>query len=452
MSKKFVVDTNIFMNDEEAIYKFDDNEVIIPSIVWEELNDKKDISNPMISYLPRRILKLLTELAEVRPLREGVILGEIAEDSEFYEKCKSLKTKVRVDYQMNHPEVNEAFFLKKHDYMIIACAKNNDAILVTSDGPLLGISKDFVKSEYYRADNIQTKEMYKGYKFVEVNPEVIDDFYSIKNIEDIYDLYPNEFIVMVDNTNPEHKAIGIKKRGAIKLVNFDKELNFSRMETRPANLEQKMFMYLLQDPDIICVTVTGISGKGKTLLSCDYAFAEIEKNNYNEFLYSKSIIPTDEDEYMGYNKGTEEEKFKAHVRALETAIEYLYRDEICEKKSCTLDEVIEDLHNKGKLGTLPLANIRGMNIYKKIVLLDEAQNTKKHVMKSLVSRFTDEAKIIVSGDIEQIDDPKLSMYNNGLSHLIEQGKEEDFIGHITLDIDKGNTKRGKLSTFASKKL
>lgn len=85
-------------------------------------------------------------------------------------------------------------------------------------------------------------------------------------------------------------------------------------------------------------------------------------------------------------------------------------------------------------------------------MLDEAQNTKKHIIKSLITRLTDESKIIVMGDIEQIDDPKLNMYNNGLSHLIEKGKSESFIGHIMLDIDKGNSKRGKLSTFGAKKL
>lgn len=452
MSKKFVVDTSIFLNDEEAIYKFEDNEVIFPSIVWEELNDKKDNGNPNDSYLARRILKLLTELANVRPLREGVRLNEISEESPFYEQCKNLSTFIRVDYRVHHPEVDESFSLKKNDYKLIACAKHNDAILITSDLPLLGISKDFVESEEYRADSIKSRKLYKGYRFETVEPDVINQFYTDKVMDDFWELYPNEFIVMVDSAMENHRAIGIKKKGRIKLVNFDEELNFNRMKVRPANLEQKMFLYLLQDPDIICVTVTGISGKGKTLLSCDYAFSEIEKDNYTKFLYTKSIIPTDEQEYMGYNKGSEEEKFSAHIKALFTAVEFLYKDEICEKRTCTLQQKIEDLMATEKLGTLPLANIRGMNIFKKVVMLDEAQNTKQHVIKSLVSRFTDDAKLIVSGDIEQIDDPKLTMYNNGLSHLIEQGKEEDFIAHITLDIDKGDTKRGKLSTFAAKKL
>ena len=93
-----------------------------------------------------------------------------------------------------------------------------------------------------------------------------------------------------------------------------------------------------------------------------------------------------------------------------------------------------------------------MNIFKKIVMLDEAQNTKKHMMKSLVTRLTDESKLIVTGDVEQIDDPSLNFFNNGLAHLIENGKEEPFIAHITLDIDKKDSKRGKLATFGARKL
>lgn len=442
------------MNDEDTIFKFEDNEIIIPSIVWEELNNKKDNSNPSLGYLSRRVLRLLTELADVRPLREGIRLKELPEKSEYYSKAKDLNTLIRVDYKLENDEVDKSFLYRKNDYKIISCAKNNPgSILVTSDIALLGIAKDFVNAEEYKADNVKEKVIYKGYRIETVQPDVVDDLYTNKEMEDIWELYPNEFIILIDVENDNHKGIGIKKKEKIKLVNFDKELNFSRMKVRPANLEQKMLLYLLQDPEILCVTVTGISGKGKTLISCDYAFSEVEKGKYSKLLYTKSIIPTDEDEYMGFNKGSEDEKFSSHIKALFTAIEFLYKDEIYNTSNKkTLTEKVEELISQDNLGTLPLANIRGMNIYKKIVMLDEAQNTKKHIIKSLITRLTDESKIIVLGDIEQIDDPKLNMYNNGLSHLIDKGKTENFIGHIMLDIDKGNSKRGKLSTFGAKKL
>lgn len=440
------------MNDESAIFKFGDNKIIIPSIVWEELNDKKDSLDPNKSYLPRRVLRLLTDLSMVRPLKKGVKLSEIPKDSKFYNDCKNLETEIFIDYNISNERIDHSFLLKKHDYSIIACAANNDAVLVTSDYPLLGISKDFVLSEEYRADNVKTKDLFKGYTFETVSEEFILDFYSKQEIEDTFNLYPNEFIVFVNEGFEAHQAIGIKKRGKIKLINFDKDLKYCKMKIKPNNLEQKMFLYLLQDDDIKCVSVTGVSGKGKTLISCDYALSMVEKGVYSQFLYTKSIIPVDEDEYMGFNSGSENEKFNCHIRALFTAIECLFKKEIFEQKTHTLEGKVKELIADYKIGTLPLANIRGMNVFKKIVMLDEAQNTKKHVMKSLVSRLTDDSKIIISGDIEQIDDPKLSMYNNGLSHLIEQGKEEEFIAHIQLDISKGDNQRGKLSTFAAKRL
>ncbi len=454
-SKKFVIDSSVLLSDEEAIFKFGDNELIIPSIVWEELNDKKDNSeDPTTSFLARKVLRILNDLSDIRPLREGIRLNEILNTSAYYNEAKDVPTLIRVDYRIDNEEVDSSFKKKKNDYKIIGCAKNNEAILVTSDIPMLSIAKDFVKAEEYKAGQIKSKTLYKGYRFVTESPDIIEQLYD-KNVilEDKWDLYPNEFIIIVDATNEGHKGIGIKKRNFVKPVNFDKELNLSGMKTKPVNLEQKMFLYLLQDPDILCVTVSGISGKGKTLLSCDYALSQVKKGLYNEFLYTKSITPMDDDEYMGYNKGSEDEKFSAHIKALFTTIEYLFKEELVgPNKKKTVSEKMEELMAREELGTLPLAGIRGMNIFQKVVLLDEAQNTKRHTIKTLVSRLTDESKLIVSGDIEQIDDSKLNEFNNGLSHLIEQGKEEDFIGHITFDIDKGNSKRGKLSTFGSKKL
>ncbi len=452
------------MNDDESLFNFQENEIIIPSIVWEELNDNKDNHND--GYIPRRILRLLTELSEIRPLREGIRLKELPETSKYYKMAKDLDTLIRVDYKIWNDTIKESFVMRKHDYHVMACALNNDAILITMDIGLLGIARDFVKAEEHKAEEIKSKEIFKGYRFVKVSGTLIDEFYSNKTMEDKWGLYPNEFIVLEDEIFKEHTAVGIKKKGLIKVCLFDKELNFSKMRTRPINLEQKMMLYLLQDPEILCVSVTGMSGRGKSLVCTDFAFTEVDKNVYSKFLYTKSIIPVDESEYMGFYRGGPDEKFTPHLQPLFSCIEFLYRDDLYRtknsngngryKEGCdepmTVEKKFEELRDIGKLGIVPLAEIRGMNIFNKIVMLDEAQNTKKHMIKTLVTRLTDESKLIVTGDIEQIDDPKLSMLNNGLSHLIEQGKTEEFIAHISLDIDKGNSKRGKLATFGAKKL
>ena len=116
-----------------------------------------------------------------------------------------------------------------------------------------------------------------------------------------------------------------------------------------------------------------------------------------------------------------------------------------------MEEKLDELIQSDFIRLYPLANIRGMSIDEKVVMLDEAQNTTRHMMKSLVTRMTDKSKLIVTGDVEQIDDKNLNMYNNGLSHLIEEGKHEPFIGHISMSIDK-RSKRGNLASFGSNKL
>lgn len=466
--KKFVVDTCVFRNDEDSIFKFGNNEVIIPSVVWEELNNVKSDKNE--GYLPRKILRLLQELSTIRPLREGVKLNELPPTSMFYEKAKDQETLIKIDYRIRHNNIEEAFIMKKHDYHILSCAKNNDAILVTMDIGLLSIAPDWIKkAEEHKSEKVKTQNLYTGYKRDIVHPDLITELYSKKMIEDRWNLYPNQFIILEDEENSEHLGIGIKKKDFVKVCNFDKELNFSMMKTRPINLEQKMLLYLLQDPEILCISVTGISGRGKTLICSDYALAEIKKGNYNRFAYTKSIIPVDESEYMGYYKGGLDDKLLPHLQSLFSCIEYLYKDEIyklngktngngngngkCkDEEAMTPEKKFKQLREAGKLEVFPLAEIRGMNIFKKIVMLDEAQNTKKHMMKSLATRLTDESKLIVTGDVEQIDDPSLNFFNNGLAHLIENGKEEPFIAHITLDIDKKDSKRGKLATFGARKL
>ena len=224
------------------------------------------------------------------------------------------------------------------------------------------------------------------------------------------------------------------------------------MKLKPLNLEQKMFLYLLLDPSITCVSATGTSGKGKSLMAVDASLGFVYAKKYNKFLYTKSTIAVDKREELGFYKGTPEEKLKPHLQPLYSSVEFLYKDEIyAGKQRKSVDQKVEQLLEENILNFYPLANIRGMSIFDKVVMLDEAQNTTNHMIKSLVTRVNDSSKLIVLGDIEQIDDKNLNKYNNGLVHLIEAGKEEPYIGHITMDIDD-KSKRGLLSAFGANKL
>lgn len=433
MPKRFVLDTSVLLYDIDCLFKFEDNEVIIPSVVFEEINQLKE-ENSERGYYAKRISEIFDELSRTAPLRKGVKLGN---------------TLIRSSYDIQNNNVRKSLTKDRTEYKIISCAVNNNAILISRDPMMRVIARDFVHVEEYRADQIQVQEVYKGYREIYVHPDEIENLYS-KRLENKYNLYPNEFAILINEENPEHRGVGICKKDRILPLSFEnKKL---KLRLTPLNLEQRMFLYLLLDDEITCVTATGPSGKGKSLLAVDYALASVRAKQYNQFLFTKSAIAVDKREELGYYKGDMEEKLKPHLQPLYSSLEYLYQDELYKgKQRHSIDQLVSELLSNDILRFYPLANIRGMSIFNKVVMLDEAQNTTPHMMKSLVTRMNDNAKLIVTGDIDQIDDRNLNKYNNGLTHLIEAGKEEPYIAHICMDITE-ESRRGKLATFGAKKL
>jgi PhoH-like ATPase len=435
LSKKFVIDTSVLLYDVDCLYKFEDNEVIIPSIVYEEINKFKE-ENSERGYSARQISNIFDELSQSKPLKEGVKLNN---------------TLIKTSYELFNKEVSNLLTMNENDYKIIACAKNNDAILISRDRMMRVIARDFVKVQEYKADKVKTKELYKGYRKVVVPENTITEMHQRK-LNNEFGLFPNEFIIMENEINPQHISVGINKNNKIIPCDFDKMSGNLRLKLKPINLEQKMFMYLLLDNDIKCVTCSGVSGKGKSLLAVDYALEAIKNQLFNKFLFTKSTIDVDKRESLGFYKGGLNEKLQPHLQPLYSSIEFLFKDELYKgKERKTIDMKVAELIEFDILNFYPLANIRGMSIFDKIVMLDEAQNTTNHIIKSLVTRVNDTSKLIITGDVEQIDDKNLNKYNNGLTHLVEAGKDEDFIGHITMDIDD-KSKRGKLAGFGAKKL
>ena len=141
--KKFTIDTSVLINNEDCLFKFEENEIIIPSVVWEELNDIKDRRNSYVGAIVGKILRVLEELSKVRPLREGVKLKEIPPTSQYYELSKGLETTIRIDYNIRNSEIDKSFTMDKRDYYILSCAKNNDSILVTDDISFVCIARDW---------------------------------------------------------------------------------------------------------------------------------------------------------------------------------------------------------------------------------------------------------------------------------------------------------------------
>lgn len=459
MKKRFMLDTSVLLSDSNSLFNFENNNVYIPYIVCEEINNLKSESSER-GFMAREMQRILFELSKVNPLSEGVRLGDVPKSS--YLSCKITdKNKNTIITRVSHlpqdirgNEILSNFKFDENDYRIIVSAKLNNAILISKDRGLLDFASDFVEAQEYVADTITQREIFKGYKEVygsEVDMKKLKD----GELQNIYGLYPNEFLIMKNENNPNTMLLGILKvingKESIKYCDLS-DISLKRGVMKPEGLEQKMLKILLLDETIKCVTVTGVSGKGKTLISTDFALEMVDSNNYDSFLYTKSTISTDKNEELGYYKGDMNGKLKPHIQPLINSLEFINsRAKKPRFKGIRGDELLDKYEELGIITPYPLANIRGVSLNKKVVMLDEAQNITRKMMKTLVTRISDSSKLIIGGDFEQIDDPFLNKYNNGLSHLIEKGKMSDCIAHIHLDLSS-KTKRGSLSEFGVKYL
>jgi PhoH-like ATPase len=433
--KDFVPDTSVFLYDPDSIEKFGNNRVIIPSVVYEEINlFKEEVSER--GFAARKVADVLEMLSTKGSLLKGVKLGQ---------------TIIQTSFQVRNEEVRKAYSMDTNDNKIIACAKNHEAILISRDKMMRVMARNFVKAEDYLADKVNVEEVYKGYSRATVPAKSIDRLFK-NGLENEFNLFPNEFIILT-NQDTLKEVIGILKGQRIIAVTFEgMNKKGLKLKVAPMNLEQKMLMYLLHDDSIPCVTVTGKSGKGKSLHTVDFGLASVDSGFFNQFIYTKSATPVDPREELGFYPGSPQEKLKPHIQPLYSSLEFMYKEELYKGKTRkSVDQKVEELLEQDILKFFPLANIRGMSIFDKAIMLDEAQNTTNHMIKTLVTRVTDSSKLIVTGDIDQIDDRNLNKFNNGLTHLVEAGKTEDFIGHICMDLAE-ESKRGKLATFGSMKL
>ncbi|MEK3955983.1 PhoH family protein [Psychrobacillus sp. FSL K6-1464] len=438
MSKKiFVLDTSIPVYDFECLSQFGENTVILPAILIEEINKLKDEHSDR-GYAASQFTKILENLSKSGSLEEGVQYG---------------KTLVKVSNHQNIERLKSWFSYNENDYKIISCAMHHEGTLVSRDRMLRVMASMFVTAEDYHADIIKTKELYKGYRYIAVPEPMIGHLFT-SGLANAYELYPNEFAILVNESNPAHTAIGVMKGNRI--LPLDRMLQALLKESglklriEPLNLEQKMYLYLLLDPDILAVSAMGPSGKGKTLQAVDVGLASVEGGKKHQLLYTKSIIPTDKKEDLGFFPGDMNEKIANHIKPLYNSIEHLYKKELRSKGLMLADKILS-MREKEIIDALPLALLRGTSIDERFIILDEGQNTSNRMMKTFLTRPTDASKSIVMGDIEQIDDPHLTKHNNGLSNMIERGKTEDYIGHITMDISP-DSRRGKVATFGSTKM
>ncbi|MBU8682543.1 PhoH family protein [Bacillus haynesii] len=426
MSKIYVLDTNVLLQDPNSIFSFEDNEVVIPAVVLEEVDSKKRYMDE-IGRNARRVSKLIDDLRLKGRLYENVPLPNGG----------SLRI------ELNHrsfQQLQEIFIEKTSDNRILAVAKNLSLEEETKEGgrPVILVSKDMLirvkadaiglMSEDFLHDRVvDNDDIYSGYTDLYIRSDQMNSFFEhhCLPLDEISreTLCPNQFVVMKDALGGSSSAVGIVDQSGktVKKLVFDQEQVWG---IRSRNVQQTMALELLLRQDIPLVTLIGKAGTGKTLLALAAGLLQTEDlGNFKKLVVTRPIVPVGKD--LGYLPGEKEEKLRPWVQPVFDNLEYLFNA----KKPGELDDILAGM---GSIQVEALTYIRGRSIPDQFIIIDEAQNLTKHEVKTLLTRVGEGSKIVLMGDTEQIDHPYLDAMNNGLAYVVERFKDQKISGNVKL--------------------
>ena len=421
--KTFIVDTSVLLYDKCAIHTFPGNDVIIPLIVLDELDRFKDKPG-LLGENARYVNRYLDDLRKQGSLHDGV---KIDHDQT-----------IRVD--INHYDVPDGLDSATGDNKIIGLAFSIKQALET---PVIMVTKDInfrikcdslgVYAEDYYKDRIvhNTSEIYTGQEEFEVDdPTLINRFYELGSIDlrDLdYDLHSNQFVTVKYGNQ---SMIGVKSKNSIQHLtnNMGKTIGVV-----PRNKEQKFAVDLLTRDDVKLVTMTGIAGSGKTYLTLMAGLSGLQEKKYDRIVITRSLQTVGKE--IGFLPGDIDDKMSPWLSPILDNFRTAFKDVT----------YFEMMRQKGQIEVSPLAFIRGRTFNNTFIIVDEAQNSTIHELKTIITRIGENSKVVLLGDTDQIDTPYLDSLSNGLTIIVEKFKQYDIAGHITLL--KGE--RSELATLAS---
>jgi len=427
MKKNFVLDTNVLLNDPSSLFHFEDNNVIVPIYVLEEIDSfKKDLSE--LGKNARHASRLLDEMRTRGRLVDGVPVGN-----------KEGGT-LRVAFANGELSGEYAQLVNSADSRILATASrvqkedpSTPTILVTKDinlrvrGAALGL-----ESMDYLHDKVEEDELYSGQYDLTVPDDFLQKVFAggecllPESMPGGESLPPNSFAVLHGSSGNGSAIIRVQADG--KTVRPLKGSGPAVWGIRPRNKEQHFAFDLLLDDNIRLLTLVGQAGTGKTLLALAAGLQKTaEEQVYQRLLVSRPVFPLGKD--IGFLPGDVNEKLRPWMQPVHDNLELLLGISSREKKG---GRSSDELFDMDMIHIEPLTYIRGRSIPSQFILVDEAQNLTPHEVKTIITRAGDDTKIVLTGDPHQIDNPYVDSTNNGLVHVVNRFKGESISGHITL--------------------
>ncbi|MFC2104585.1 PhoH family protein [Bacteroidota bacterium] len=419
--KVFVIDTNVILHDFNCLYKFQENDVVLPIVVLEELDHLKKGDN-QINFHAREFTRELDKLSGDNLFNGGISLGK---------GLGKLSIETGKPYS---DKLKESFPEATPDHRILAIAevvkekkKTNEVILVSKDINLRMKAKSLgIIAQDYKNDQIADLE--KIHKDIEI-VENVDDQLVSKFYESHEGIPISEF-----KLKPlPHQYYILKGQKSSALAHYDPfQKILQRVEKQrtygidPRNAEQTFSIDALTRPDIQLIALTGKAGTGKTLLALAAALHQEKK--FNQILLARPIVPLANRD-MGFLPGDVKEKILPYMQPLFDNLSVIKNQFKAQSKEYMQ---IEEMQKTEKLIISPLAYIRGRSLSNVFFIVDEAQNLTPHEVKTIITRAGEGTKMIFTGDIHQIDSPYLDLKSNGLSYVADRMKGQDIFAHVNL--------------------
>lgn len=442
MKKVFVLDTNILLSDPNSIFKFEDNDVVIPISVIEEIDHfKKDQSET--GRNAREVSRILDKLRKRGTLSAGIPLFEDKTDSGllfvYLGHDMDILPGLLEDSTDNHILSIGLTLQKKF-------GDGRKVLIITKDSNLRIKSDAFgIASEDFEADKVDISHLYSGIRHIKVEAGVINDFYTNREVGGYKDLKPNEFVVLEEENDSSQYVCGVfdSDLGAIKMLDTTGDNVWG---IYPRNLEQTFGLSALLDDKIKLVTLTGGAGTGKTLLAIASGLSKTtDEDIYQKLLVARPIFALGKD--IGFLPGDLDEKLNPWMQPIYDSLDFLLSGGMPSRQK-RISKSYQELIDQGMLAVEPLTYIRGRSLPQSFFVVDESQNLTPHEIKTILTRAGEGTKIVLTGDPYQIDNPYIDSTNNGLTYVIERFKNSSIAAHVTFK----QGERSELATLAAKYL
>lgn len=454
MVKNYILDTNVIIHDPNCFYNFEDNNVILPIVAIEELDNIKNREG-MVGYHARMAARELNSLRSQGNLEKGIIT----------------ESGGTIRIELNHMDMTcipQGIDIHKNDTRILAMAKNIQkenlnipTILVTKDVYMAIKADSFgIPAQDYNNDKIKCDELYTGYRDIYTSSEKINLIYKGGLSPDALNLekplYPHEFLNITSTDDDNHKVLARFDGNSIVPLKYSKQTAWG---LSPINREQKMAFELLMDKDIPFVTITGGAGSGKTILATAVALEKvIEQGEYGKIVFVRPTVAAGND--IGFLPGTEDEKLRPWMGSFYDAISNLMsakstgKEEhnkplrLADKPDFSVEQFIETFKTKGIIETKTFTYMRGRTLSNAMVIVDEAQELTPHLAKLMLTRAGFGSKFVFIGDPSdnQIDNVLVDAKSNGLVYTVDKMKQFNITGHIALK----QVERSPLASIAEK--